>query len=249
MNSTLTNIKHLSVLLTTASALFTLAQPAKAITNLAPGDFNSILGEVDTAAANNLIDQASFVSDDGFGDVFSTDFLLIGAATSDTTIPTDSLNDNNSLARSINFTLDADDVSGTIDIDFKWAFNGNSAGLAGLDQDNFSISLVKSDLSASALVLSKAATAGYGSGTESITIDSGANSLTAGDYFLQIVLNENSGNSTSSAAGFNQITLTPDPEPDPDPDPTPVPFETSPTLGLLMIGGIYGVNRLRKSKK
>lgn len=30
---------------------------------------------------------------------------------------------------------------------------------------------------------------------------------------------------------------------------TPVPFEVSPTLGLLMVGGIWGVNRFRKSKK
>ncbi len=30
---------------------------------------------------------------------------------------------------------------------------------------------------------------------------------------------------------------------------TPVPFEMSLTLGLLMVGGIWGVNRLRKSRK
>ncbi len=30
---------------------------------------------------------------------------------------------------------------------------------------------------------------------------------------------------------------------------TPVPFEISPTLGLMMVGGIWGVSRLRKSRK
>ncbi len=249
MNSTLSNIKHFSVLLTTASALFAFAQPAKAITNLSPTDFSlssGSSGQANAVSGNNAIDDASFGTKDGFGDVFSTDFLLLGATNSATTITSDGVEGNNSTAESITFALTDTELSGTIDVDFTWAFNGNSLGIGGFDQDNFSITFRKvGDLSATKLVLSKAATAGYGTDTESVSID--ATGLTAGDYFLQITLNENSATGTSSAAGFNQIIVTPNPAP--DPDPTPVPFEASPTLGLLMVGGIYGVNRLRKSKK
>ena len=241
MNSSITKIKNLGVLFTAASTLFICSQPAKAvIANLSPSDFSlsaeTPSGEVNAVGANNAIDQASPIN--GFGNVFSENFLLLGGTTTATDILDDGVNSVNSTAQSSSFPLTTADLSDNLTIDFQWAFNGNSAGIEFVDQDNFSILLRKSDLSQEAFVFARAAAGGYGSGTASRTINTSG--LTAGNYFLQITLNENSGNDNSSAAGFNQISVD---------TVSSVPFEFSPSVGLIMMGGIFVFARYAKSRK
>ena len=240
MNSSLTNLKNLGTLFTAAVSLLLAATSSHALSvNLAPDQFTSTLGEADDVVGNHPIDEAT--APDGFGGAFTNDFLLLGSPTTATTIRGDGFNDSNSGAQSSLFSITSDDITDGIVVNFNWAFNGDSPGFAGLDQDNFSISLIKSDSSAFASVLTSAATAGYGSGSESVTINTGT--LTAGDYRLQINLNENSSGlgTFSTAAGFNQITL--------ENPSVSVPFEFSPSLGLIIMGGIFVTTHYAKSRK
>lgn len=240
MNSILTNIKNLGVFFAAASTLLLFSQPAGAvIANLSPSNFSLSAetpgGEVNAVGASNAINQASPTN--GFGTVFDEDFLLLGAITTASDIHDDGLISGNSTANSSNFSLTGTDLAAGITVDFEWAFNGNSVGTPFEDQDKFSILLKNFGVpTESAFVLGKAAAGDYGSGTESVNVNTSG--LSAGNYFLQITLDENSGNLNSSAAGFNQIAVS-----------TSVPFEFSPSVGLIMMGGIFVYSRYAKSRK
>ena len=246
MNSRLTNLKNLGTLFTAAASLFLAATSSHALSvNLAPTDFSlssdTPSGQANAVGASNAINQA--IGPNGFsnisaGDVFSSDFLLLGATTSATDILSDGVNSNNSSAESTIFPISATDVSDGIVINFKWAFNGNATG-GFSDSDTYFVRLQNDDVASQFVdAIGKTAPGEYGSGTESVNINT--TGLTAGNYYLQITLNENV-NSNSSAAGFNQITL--------ENPSVSVPFEFSPSLGLMIMGGIFITTRYAKSRK
>lgn len=228
----------------TASCMTLSAQSAQALLpiNFSTTDFNITQGAGNNNAAAGIpIDQNT--PPNGFGDVFDQTFILLGANVTDGNIPLDSLNNNNSIAVSNTFELDATDVSQVLEIEYNWAFNGNSTGGAG-DQDNFSIALFSQSQSVFETIVQQNAGAGYGFQNDA-TSSIAANTIAdATDYRLVITLNENADFfGRSSAAGFNQITLS-----NPSTPPPPgVPFGFSTNASLVVFGAaFYGVNRLRK---
>jgi hypothetical protein len=225
--------------------LFLITHPAQALTgslNLAPGDFtnntsiasNSIIDN--NASATATIDETD--TPEGFGNAFSSTFLLLGANVNDS-IPTDSQTTDNSSAISEEFLISDTNISnGFLNIKFNWAFQGDATG-EDVNQDNFNIYLIDSAQlnGTAASILSINSPGGYGSDTEDLDVNISA--LTAGNYRLRIDLNENTG-PTSSAAGFNNISVS---------EVAAVPFEFSPTQGLLMVGAFFGLSSYLKHRK
>jgi hypothetical protein len=252
MKTTLRNLKQVGLLAITASSLLLIAKPSQALNlNLSTGVNNSSFtkigtnGQVNTVPGTNGIDN-NVTASRGFSNFFeNNDFLLLGAQTTKSSILFDGNLDDNSVARSAVFSLDRANFQNGIDIKFNWAFNGNSTGNLS-DLDNFSIGLFKSDLSNSATVFQRNAPGQYGSGSQALSL-SRANfntSPTPGRYFLQIALQENAGNTRSSAAGFNNISIVSDSTP-----VAAVPFEFSPSQGLLAIGGFWSISAFIKRRK
>lgn len=246
MVTTLRNLNPISLLTITASSLLLTSQPSQALNvNLSTGvnssNFTNNQGLVTTVSGGNLIDDNT--GNAGFDNFFgSDDFLLLGANSIDSNITTDSRDNGNSVARSSLFSLNQTDFNNGILVNFKWAFDGNSTG-GFADQDNFNIGLFKDDLTTMAPVLTRNAPIGYASGSESVLLSAAnfnVNPPSSGDYFLEIVLNENSDNSShSSAAGFNNISVS----------SSSVPFEFSPAQGLLAIGSFWGISAFIKRRK
>ncbi|GAB4241879.1 MAG: hypothetical protein Kow0049_30890 [Stanieria sp.] len=217
-----------------ASSLLLVEMPAHAINlSLDSSAFTVQLGIGSNAVpVTSTINTGNFSNGSGFENHFSQDFLLLGALADDSTIPTDSLDFGNSRAVSTQFTLSSQDVSEDLNINFKWAFNGNATGAAG-DQDNFTLSIVGPT---NQTFFTKTLPGGYGKDTSTATIS--ANTLTAGNYRLRINVNENDDfDLHSSAAGFDDIQL------------ASVPFEFSPSQGLLLVGGFWGLSNFIKRRK
>ncbi|MBD2568558.1 hypothetical protein H6G59_11720 [Anabaena lutea FACHB-196] len=228
----------------TAAGITLSAQSAQALNfTLAPGDFSIIQGIGDNNSSSTIAINTSAPAN-GFGNVFTSTFLLLGANTTDANIPNDSLKNNNSVARSIPFAVSVADVAQPITMTFNWAFNGDSSGGFN-DKDSFNIAIIKTDNSNGAQLFERTvdpsdAIPGYGFGINDIGTLIAANTLSAGNYQIFISLNENTDFSNrSSAAGFNNIILsTPG---------TPVPFGFSTNMSLLVFGGMfYGMNKLKK---
>lgn len=231
------------------SCLFTLAAssllladiPAHAI-NLS---FDASQFSITQGIGNNSTPITSDINvkspPDGFGDgtngFFLEEFLLLGARPSDTSIPTDSLVDNNSTAESPSFSVDSEDITKGIKLKFTWAFRGNATGDTA-DKDNFNILLVNVDTLDTFDVFTRDLADpgnGYGSSyTQVATADT--TGMTAGNYKVSIELNENT-NLNSSAAGYDDFEI------------TNVPFEFSPSQGLLLIGGFWGLSFFMKRRK
>ncbi|WP_413174912.1 hypothetical protein [Anabaena azotica] len=225
----------------TAVGITLSAQSAQALNfTLAPSDFTITQGIGNNSASSAIAINTSAPAN-GFGNIFNSNFLLLGANTTDPNIPNDSLRNNNSEATSIPFVITSTDAAQPITMTFNWAFNGNSLGGFN-DKDNFNIALIKTDLSDGAQLFERTvdtsdAIPGYGFGINDLGTVITANSLSAGNYQIVISLNEN-GNTRSSAAGFNNIILS---------TPT-VPFGFSTNASLLVFGGVfYGMNKLRKN--
>jgi hypothetical protein len=243
MNSSHTKIKQVGLLLTAASLLFA-AKPAEALTgdigSFTPSEFTQDSGTVTSVTSNNNINQASTTGGAGFGGYFTSEFLLLGAQNSDTTIPLDnqgtinnSRNDSIALSPSFPITQSIINNRTSIRVEFNYAFNGNNSASA---FDNFEVQLYDgSNLVDASPVYSISAPAGYGSGTGKAIFPT-SSLLADTNYQLQLTVNE-STSTGSSAAGFNQITV------------TSVPFEFSPAQGLLAVGGIWGISAYLKRKK
>ncbi|WP_353928905.1 hypothetical protein WJM97_11230 [Okeanomitos corallinicola TIOX110] len=204
----------------------------------APADF-TVSGLAGSNNASPSIPVNIQAPQNGFGNVFNSNFILLGANTGSTSIIAPGLSNGNSIASSPVFTLTPFAVANPITLTFNWAFNGNASG-TGSNADNFNILLVKTDESVEELFFSR--TAGnavgrYGFGNvETGVIGSGL--LTPGQYQIIINLNENAG-SANSAAGFNNIVLSGPPE--------PVPFGFSTNASLVVFGGVfYGFHQFRK---
>ncbi|WP_237741524.1 hypothetical protein [Anabaena sp. PCC 7108] len=228
----------------TAAGITLSAESAQALNfTLAPGNFSVTQGIGDNNASSGIAINTQAPSN-GFGGLFTSNFLLLGANSNDANIPNDSLRNNNSTATSIPFAISSTDADQPITVTFNWAFQGNATGVIN-DADSFSIVIQNTDPNANdaAIIFQRTLVTtdsipGYGSVTNQTGDIIPANSLTPGDYEILISLNENTNN-RSSAAGFNNITVsTPG---------TPVPFGFSTNMSLLAFGGMfYGMNQLKK---
>ncbi|BAU63918.1 hypothetical protein STA3757_12870 [Stanieria sp. NIES-3757] len=239
-----------SCLFALAASSFLLAEmPAKAINlSLDSSAFNITqgIGSNSTVTTSDINVKSP---PDGFGNgttgFFADPFLLLGANPSNTSITTDSLRNNNSEAESYSFSISQTDITNGIKLNFAWAFQGNATGAAG-DKDNFNIFLENIDTSDRFTVFTQSlnrtgtspnfVTTGYGSNDQQTafadTID-----MTPGDYRVLITLNENT-NTRSSAAGFDNFVVS-----------NAVPFEFSPSQGLFLVGGFWGLSNLIKRRK
>jgi hypothetical protein len=235
-----------------ASSLLFTKIPAQAINlSLEPSNFTVDKGVgTNSASSTSTLNNASFgngTNGGGFEEHFSNDFLLLGASTNspynDTDIRSDSLHDDNSRAISNTFSLDSTDITKATTIDFKWAFNGNSTGGAG-DQDNFQIYMNRinpsnpNQIFSSTLAFSKNRSSDLYARNSLETVTIPANTFASGSYNLRINVNENDDpNAYSSAAGFSNFQV------------QTVPFEFSPSQGLLLVGGIWGLSSFLKRRK
>jgi hypothetical protein len=240
MNTKQANLQKSSLFLLAASSIVLTGLPAQAINiTLSPSQFTKLgTGGIVDNNASSTSNINITAPNDGFGDgtngFFDSNFLLLGANPGDN-ITTDSNQDENSTARSTTFNLSTNDVAQAVQIKFQWAFQGNSLGIPDEDQDNFNIRLARIG-GGSNVFFSKSAPTGYG-GNKNEQHTFAADTLTAGDYRMTITLNENADTGTSSAAGFNQISV------------QNVPFEFSPSTGLLMVGGFLGFTYLKKRRQ
>lgn len=240
MNTRKANLKKSGLFVLAAYSFLVAGIPAQAIDlNLDSSDFRVEQDGNPGAGYNSTLPSSKINTlspENGFGNVFSEPFLLLGADPEDLNIPEDSRPKINSGATSKTFFLSEADVDpgANLEITFDWAFNGNATGNFN-DRDNFNIILDKADDSDCALtcaLIFERVVSGYGSNIgESVSISSSnfIGDFTEGDYLISISLNENLS-SNSSAAGFDNITIK-----------NNIPFEFSPGLGLLMAGGFWGV--------
>jgi hypothetical protein len=248
------NLQKSSLFLLAASSILLTGLPAQALV-FSPDttDFTITTGK-GTNNASSTININTNSPSNGFGSFFTSNFLLLGADPQASNFEnrgitgSNSVNDGfiggNTSAESTSFTLDNATlaVDAGLKVEFDWAFQGDATA----GTDNFDIKLIRgiegdeNYLAVDNLFL-RNAPSGYGSGRGEFTITSSnltSTGFTVGDEVrLQIALNENLGNSKSSAAGYDNISA------------TTVPFEFSPTTGLLMVGGFFGLTYLKKRRQ
>jgi hypothetical protein len=231
----------IALILLGASPLFWNSNPAHAISgNLALDNGSFLIAPsntgVTTAPGSSNIDNSTTIP--SFGDKFSDSgtFLLLG-----TNNPAGSTIQGsggvNSSGTSPTFELTSSNISRGLDLSFDWAFQGNS-GTGGpnnvygtTNADSFRVFIANPDLDETVLAFQQSA---YGSGSFNDTVD--ISSLTPGnDYSVYVSLTEAAGLG-NSAAGFDNIGVG-------------VPFEFSPSLGLLMMGGLFGGHTYLKRRK
>jgi hypothetical protein len=209
--------------------------------------------------ADSTINQT--VTPEGFGSFFAEEdnpFLLLGAS-SGTTIPLDDHGVGVSIATSENIVILEENANKDLVLNFDWIFQGNSEGTLGLIDDTFSVALVGAgtDLLGNTVNVETdlLVTNEYGSKRgEELAISGGLNT---GTYNIVISLTEPSidpldpidplpllssdvplaaGPSDNSAAGIDNLSV------------SSVPFEFSPTTGLFIVGGFWGLLRWQKRK-
>jgi hypothetical protein len=211
-----------------------------------PAVTGSLVGVATPLAPINTATFAPFGSSpdagNGFGGLFTENFLLVGARVIDSTIPTDFRDNANSVAITSQLVnLTAGDIASGIGLSFRFGYNGNSTGNAGAsDGDNFTIALSNTLGGSEGLGRFIGVTASNYAITNSIsTILTPIITLKPGDYQLIITVNENADllGGRSTAAGFNNIQI------------APVPFEFSPALGLGVLGLGFAATQLKKAQK
>ena len=214
------------------------AQAVTGSLNIDNEDFTVIQNfGVNNAPGNSTIDNTATTSN-GFGDHFSdadsNTFLLLGASDPNSTINAGTNNAQegaNSLALSTNFEIDETNRTNGLDVSFDWAFQGTNDIF-----DEFVVAIANSDFSEFQTLIEQDT---YGSGTVNQSFD--VSGLAAGtDYSLYVAVNE-ADNFGNSAAGFDNITVAP--------TSVGVPFEFSPSLGLLMMGGLFGGHAYLKRRR
>jgi hypothetical protein len=238
----LKNIKGIGIATAIASTSFLTASSAYSFGLVYDiNQFNNVQGLVGVATNAAPINTATFAGGNGYGGLFTQNFLLLGATPTDTNIPTDSLRNNNSVATSQQLiTLTAADIINGVGLSFRFGYNGNSTGVVGLsDNDNFAIALINITGGANGVgnFITRNAPI-YSTNTAISTILTPVINLQPGTYRLRITVNENADDSdNSTAAGFNNIEI------------APVPFEFSPVIGVGLLGLAWGANKLRKAVK
>jgi hypothetical protein len=205
--------------------------------------FNSglLLNSYDNQSPDISINQTSIPN--GFNNFFNDDFLLLGAQSNDSNIALDSHRFGLSSATSNSFQLFTQNNQDVV-LEFDWIFQGNADDFLGLNTEYFSLALVNVDTSSIKLDLLLATE--YSSGSYSNVIESG--DVPAGNYTITANLLESADlginplnpleslplYGRSSAAGLGNVSI------------ATVPFEFSPTLGIFLVGTIWGVSHLSK---
>ena len=238
MNSSLTNIKNLGMLFAVSASFFLAATPSHAITtafsntDFVPSvDFNDggVVDNDATTGGNINVGNIPNGFGDGINGFFTKDYLLLGADDSDTNIGASDTRGDSVAITTPTFTISSntDDVT----LLFDWAFQGNNSTST---DDEFSIGIIDSGLTAFTQFF-KIESPNFGSNSgESRTLSG----FDPGEYHVLIQLNEAGGVSPlNSAVGFDNISA------------TSVPFEFSPSVGLIMMGGIFAFSRYAKSRK
>ena len=226
MNSSLTNLKNLGILCTAAASLFLAATPSHAIKiSFENTDFTTVEGTVDNDASSgatiNTID---------FGGIFTSDYLLLGAEDIDGSIAASVERGTSTAITTSSKSFGISSVTDDITLEFDWAFQGDNSV-----EDEFEIGIIGPEGFKSFLLKD---TFGSAQG-ESITM----NGFAPGTYQLAIQHSENGGlNTFNTAAGFDNVSAD-------GVTPVSVPFEFSPSLGLIMMGGIFATTRYAKSRK
>jgi hypothetical protein len=233
MTTTLTNLKQIGLFVITASSLLLIAKPSQSVTfNLSPSDFTNSSDTVDTNASNTGGINKTAIPN-GFGDFFSSNYLLLGASGTDSDISAGPNFGNHSAVTSDTFSINSVGAANPVSVRFDWAFQGSVTTSA----DEFVITLSNTTNSTDYPVFNQESPAYRSNYGEVATV----NNLTPGEYNLYIDLNEakGSGNSAlrNTAAGFDNISV------------EAVPFEFSPAQGLLAVGSLWGVSAFIKRRK
>ncbi len=219
------------------------ANPANAIlrsVNLNNEDFTidpSGLGS-NNAAGNSTINITS--TPNGFGSTFniSDTFLLLGASDVNSTIngaPTNSTQSNTNV-RATYSSLDITqaNIDNGLNFAFNWAFQGTDDTL-----DSFLIGLAPQGTGVNGIESYIFIQGNYDSNqTVNQNVDLSGLTSGPGSYDFIVSLSEADGPG-NSAAGFDNIVVS----------PANVPFEVSPTMGFLILGGLYGGSSYLKRRK
>ena len=233
------------------------------VTNVS-GDPSEVYGNT---SSTTTINQTS-IENGGFGDFFqNSSFLLLGANPNQT-IFDDSHTIGVSAAISNNIEILAENADRDLDVNLDWTFQGNSDGtLSGTsvdDLDTFSLALVDADTlsqqNPAEVNTQLLVTTEYQEQRDyTITIPGG---LSTGTYNIVATVVEPSidtpllgndlvgasdtplaaGPNDNSAAGIGNMNVTLSS----DVSGASVPFEFSPTTGLLIVGSVWGLLRLKR---
>lgn len=250
--------------ITSCVLLLAVPVPAKAFSiNL--NTFTDTSPEASVSRVNSQVDADSTINQtatpNGFGGFFEAQdnpYLLLGA-NSGTTIPLDDHTVGVSIATSENILIVEENANKDLVLKFDWIFQGTSEGTLGIIDDTFSVALVGAgtDLLGNTVNVDTdlLVTNQYGSKRgEELEISGGLNT---GTYNIVISLIEPSldpllstdvavardvplaaGINDNSAAGIDNMSVG-----------SSVPFEFTPTTGLFIASGIYGLLRFQKRKK
>lgn len=224
---------------------------------------NASVGEVFTNVnASSTVNTTA--TPNGFGNFFQAQddpFTLLGSSSPNVTIPSgrNFLSPDTSIVLSDTFTLGTPGQG--LKVEFDWSFQGNSTGLLGTLYDTFDVTLLGVGAGSSGLDIELLNTKIYQEQlNETITIPTG--SLPIGNYQIQFSVIEPSVvpdvsspdtldnirydgslissqfdlSTDNSAAGIDNL------------DVSTVPFEFSPTLGILVVGGFWGLLFWKKHK-
>ncbi len=235
----------MAILLLGIASITWNANPAKAISgtsSLDNEDFTIDTVGINNAPGNSIIDDTNTPTGFGFQFDNAGTFLLLGATDTGSLIngsPTNSGQNNvNVTATSAPFEITASNISdGFLNFNFDWSFQGTNDVF-----DSFFIGIAPTGTGSSNIIFPLLVNqSSYGFGT--VDTDYDISGLSAGDYDLIVSLTESTG-AGNSAAAFDNISISEVP-----PDPTPVPFEASPTLGLLIVGGLFGGSSYLKRRQ
>lgn len=245
------------------SCLILLAIPAPAKAFSVTLDTFTSTGNTLTSRVDDNVNFSATINTtstpNGFGNFFAEQddpFLLLGDA-SNQTISDDDLTVGVSLATSESIEISSENANQDLVLNFDWIFQGDSTGIAGINVDTFSVTLIGGGIDAlgnpnvntDLLVENQ-----YGKNRgESLSLP---RNLPIGTYNIQfsvieptvvdpnILIGTNLTNTEASfilandnsAAGIDNLSV------------SSVPFEFTPTTGLLIVGSIWGLLRWQKRK-
>jgi hypothetical protein len=225
--------------------------PPSAVAASITFDTNVVTGEFHNVSDTNDINENTIP--EGFNNFFNDNFFLLGAKATDSNISSGYTTTNPVYVEpplssdiSSDITFSSTEVANNMVIKFDWIFQGNSDGIINtsigdIELDRFTVALVNTeDLDTNLAVFT---TNQYGSAIEqSLYINS--NTLSALEtYTVKASLIESTDLvsvvpliDSSSAVGIGNFNI------------ETVPFDFSPSTGLLIVGGFWGLVKFRKCK-